>query len=288
MSTALIAEDEPLLADALQAGLREVWPALQVLEVAGDGIKAATKALALRPDVLFLDIRMPGLTGLEVCERLADDWPVDAAFPLIVFVTAYDEYALKAFDARAVDYLVKPVSTERLAAACERLKARLAERARPSGDALDEALRQLHAVLPALRTAADGTGAGAVTPVQVVEALKPLPLDFVRAAHGNETRLIRPGDILALEADDKYVVVYTVPDAAGKPVGESLLRTPLKELVPRLDAAQFWQIHRSTVINTAFLDRATRDDEGRLTVRLKGLAKPLAVSRLYAHLFKPD
>jgi DNA-binding LytR/AlgR family response regulator len=286
MPTALIAEDEPLLADALQAALREVWPALQVLEVAPDGEKAATKALALRPDVLFLDIRMPGLTGLEVCERLADDWPSDTAFPQIVFVTAYDEYAVQAFEARAVDYLMKPVNAQRLGKTCERLQAALATRTAPGGDALAQALQQLHAALPAVRAAAHPVPDA--QPLAELQAIKPLPLDFVRAAHGNETRLIRPADVIALEADDKYVVVYTVPEAAEKPAGESLIRTPLKELLPRLDATVFWQVHRSTVINTTHLERARRDDEGRLTVRMRGLTKPLAVSRLYAHLFKAD
>lgn len=278
-ATALIAEDEPLLADALQAALREVWPALQVLEVAPDGVKAATKALALRPDVLFLDIRMPGLTGLEVCERLADDWPSEAPFPQIVFVTAYDQYAVQAFEARAVDYLMKPVDAARLAKTCERLKAALASRTPPGGEALAQALQQLHAALPAIRAAAHPVPDA--QPLAELQAIKPLPLDFVRAAHGNETWLIRPADVIALEADDKYVVVYTAE-------GESLIRTPLKELLPRLDATVFWQVHRSTIINTAHLVRAQRDDEGRLVVHLRGLPKPLAVSRLYAHLFKAD
>src|SRR5262245_54084579 len=144
---ALIAEDEPLLLQGLRAELQRQWPDLQIVAALGDGDSALHEAMAQRPDVCFLDIRMPGASGLEVAQALAEDWPVGEVFPLLVFITAYDQYALQAFDAQAVDYLVKPLQAERLAACVQRLRARLAERARADG--LPQAMQQLRALLAA-------------------------------------------------------------------------------------------------------------------------------------------
>lgn len=269
---ALIAEDEPILAQALQAALARLWPELSVATV-GNGVDAIEQALAQHPDVLFLDIKMPGKTGLEAAQELAEDWPDDSGFPLVVFVTAYDEYALQAFEQAAVDYVLKPVSDERLARTIARLKERMAQnermqqqsrpqaRQQPGHDELARIIEQLRALAP---QAAAPAG----------ERLR-----FIRAGVGNQVRVIPVEEVVAFQASDKYVTVLTVD-------GEVLIRTSLKELLPQLDPACFWQIHRGTVVNASRIHSAVRDDAGKLAVRLHGVPKPLPVSRLFAHLFK--
>ena len=261
MTTALIAEDEPLLAAALQAELAQLWPALRIAATVGDGASAVAQALALAPDVCFLDIRMPGLSGLEAAQALAEDWPGDAAFPLIVFVTAYDHYALQAFDAQAVDYVVKPVQRERLAACVTRLRTRLAERA-PHGDALQRSVEQLRALLGAAP----------------VSATRPW-LDVIQAQVGAVVHLVPIDQVLYFEAADKYVRVVTVER-------EHLIRLSLKELLPQLDPARFWQVHRGTVVRANAIASALREESGKVTLTLRGHPDRLSASRLYAHLFR--
>jgi len=265
-ATALIAEDEPLLAQALQNELHALWPALRMLATAGDGLRAVQLALQHRPDVLFFDIRMPGLNGLEAAAELTEEWPENQPFPLLVFVTAYDQYALAAFDAHAADYVLKPVRAERLAQTVVRLQNALCQRqpAPHSSEQLDPVLNQLRALLSASN-----------------EATKPeAHLQLLQASVGNQLRMVPVAEVLHLEAADKYVRVFTTDGA------EVLLRTPLKELVQRLDAQVFWQVHRGSVVRATAIESVTRDESGRLSLRLKGLPTRLSISRLYAHLFK--
>ncbi len=272
-ATALIAEDEALLAQALQRELHTLWPALQVLATAGDGLSAVQLALQHRPNVLFFDIRMPGQSGLEAAAELAEEWPDDTPFPLLVFVTAYDQYAIQAFEAQAVDYVLKPVRADRLAQTVARLQNTLQQRPQhpAAPDLLHEpVLAQLRALL-SLRT--ENT-----RPQHLEPALPPLQL--LQASVGKQLRMVPVAEVLHLEAADKYVRVFTTDGA------EVLLRTPLKELMQRLDAQVFWQIHRGSVVRASAIDAVTRDDSGRLSLRLKGLPNKLNVSRLYAHLFK--
>ena len=275
--TALIAEDEPLLAAALQTELARAWPELNVLAVVGDGVSAVHHALQLQPDVLFFDIRMPGMSGLDAAATLADEWNTDAPaghdFPALVFVTAYDQYAVQAFEAQAMDYLLKPLQTERLQKTISKVQLALAKRAQTAinsgayaatGDSpLDSTLAQLRHLL---------TAQTAVTPATT-------PLKLIQASVGNAICMVPVEEVVYFEAADKYVRVLT----AGH---EYLIRTPLKELLPQLDPAVFWQIHRGTVVHAARLDTVTRDEAGKLSVALRGRTERLPVSRLYAHLFK--
>jgi DNA-binding LytR/AlgR family response regulator len=285
----LVAEDEPLLAASLVAELAAVWPELQVQAQVGDGLQAVAQSLALLPDVCFFDIRMPGCTGLEAAQALAEDWPDDAAFPLLVFVTAYDSYALQAFEAQAVDYLVKPVTRPRLLACVTRLKDRLKGRfdaqtaALPqtqpqTADSLQHTMAQLRSLLAAnlARPAAAAVGA-AGAPGQT-EA--PVPrLAVVQAQVGNLVHMVPVEEVLYFEAADKYVRVVTAQR-------EHLIRASLKDLLPQLDPQVFWQVHRGTVVQARLVASARREESGKVTLALKGSADKLTASRLYAHLFK--
>ncbi len=270
-TTALIAEDEPLLAQALQSELAQAWPTLQVLRTVGDGASAVEAALALQPDVLFFDIRMPGLSGLEAAAELADTWPTAGPqakpFPALVFVTAYDQYAVQAFEAQAVDYLLKPVQAVRLQKTVSKLQKSLANTAQaaPEKGASSE---PLEAALAQLR--------GLLAPV-VAPGLAPLKV--LQASVGNHIHLIPVEDVVYLEAADKYLRVLTATQ-------EYLLRTPLKELLPQLDAQTFWQVHRGTVVRVQAIRSLSRDEAGRLSLTLHHRSEKLPVSRLYAHRFK--
>ena len=267
MTTALIAEDELLLAQALRAELARAWPELQLLEPAIDGDEAVERALEQRPDIVFLDIRMPGRSGLEAAEAIVEEWPAEAgALPLIVFVTAYDQYALQAFERAAVDYLQKPVQPARLAACCTRLKDMIALRAaaRTSAPPDDAALLgRLRALLgaPSEATAAQG------------------PLTILQASIGATLHMIPLVDVVYFEAADKYVRVVTA-------TREALIRMSLRELLPRLSADVFWQIHRGTVVRADAIATATRDDSGKVFLTLRQRPERLVASRLYAHLFR--
>lgn len=248
MTTALIADDEPHLAQYLKQQLAACWPELEIVGVAKNGIEAAAQINALQPELAFLDIQMPGLTGLEVAQGIEGGTRV-------VFVTAYDEYAVEAFDAAALDYLLKPLKTERLLACVSRLKEALGQSVEESR--LAQTLQRL------LPSAAQGQPR----------------LRFIRAASGDLTHQVAVDEVLFFHADDKYTVVRTAQ-------GEHLIRTTITDLAAQLDPEQFWQVHRSTLINLAHLAGTRRDEMSRLFVRIKGHAQELPVSRAYVHLFK--
>ena len=256
---ALVAEDEPILAYALVQALNRLWPELQIGAVVANGVTAVQETLAQRPEIVFFDIQMPGKTGLEAAHELAEDWPADVPFPLVVFITAHDKFALEAFEQAAVDYVLKPISDARLNKTVERLKERLA-RHDEQGSELERVVGQLRTLVPAAPVAAER-------------------LTIIRAAVGNQIRLIPIGDVLYFEATDKYVSVVTADS-------ESLIRTTLKDLLPQLDADQFWQIHRSTVVNVNSIQVATRDEDGKLSVKLRDRDVSFPVSRVFAHLFR--
>jgi len=256
--TALIAEDEPLLAAGLAADLARLWPELRIVASVGDGLAAQEQTLALKPDVCFFDIRMPGATGLEAAQALAEDWPEETPFPLLVFVTAYGDHALEAFEAQAVDYLIKPPDAAKLAACVQRLQRRLA--ARPGAPGLEAALGQLRGLL------------GVTAPAQP-------RLAVIQAQVGALVHLVPVEEVIYFEAADKYVRVLTE-------AREHLIRTSLRELLPQLDPQQFWQVHRGTVVQARCITSARREESGKVTLMLRGRPETLTVSRLYAHLFK--
>ena len=278
-ATALIAEDEPLLADALRADLARLWPDLQIVAQVADGLSAVRQALALRPRVCFLDIRMPGATGLEAAQALAEDWPLDAPFPLLVFVTAYDRYALQAFEAQAVDYLVKPVDARRLASCVERLQKRLADSAGPAATSPAAAAgagaapfnAPQEATLAQLRALLAGSAPPPAVPAQ--------RLAVVQAGVGNTVHMVPVAEVLYFEAADKYLRVVTAER-------EHLIRLSLRELLPQLDPGQFWQVHRGLVVRASAISTAQRDESGKVLLSLRGRPERLTGSRLYAHLFK--
>ncbi|RYF27186.1 MAG: response regulator transcription factor [Comamonadaceae bacterium] len=263
---ALIAEDEPLLAAALQQALAAAWPQLHIEATVGDGLSAVQQALALRPDVLWFDIRMPGLSGLDAAVEIAEAWPAGEPFPLLVFVTAYDQYAVQAFEAQAVDYVLKPVQPDRLRKTVLKLQQALAMRA-PAAQALDHALSQLRELVALPGAASVGVSGG-------VERLT-----MIQASAGTQIHLVPIGEVLYFEAADKYVRVLTAER-------EYLIRTPLKELTEQLDPAAFWQVHRGTLVRGAAIASAQRDEAGRMHLRLHQRPELLPVSRLYMHRFK--
>ena len=252
MTTALIAEDEPLMRERLVAALKTAWPELETPFVANNGSEALALWNAHRPDVAFLDIRMPGKTGLEVAAEIGD-----AAH--IVFITAYDEYAVQAFQNGAVDYLLKPVETERLISAVARLKKRLAEKPADITGLLAQLLNQ--------NSKPAGNKAG--------------KLKWIRASLGNQTRLIDVDSVLFFQSDTKYTRIVMKES-------EALMRSPLKELVEGLDEEIFWQVHRGVIVNAHAIDRAVREAPEKLVIHLKGHKETLPVSRQYYHLFKQD
>ena len=261
-ATALIGEDEPLLAAALQAELATAWPSLQILTTVGDGASAVREALARQPDVLFFDIQMPGMSGLDAALTLVDVWPQapDKPFPALVFVTAYDQYALQAFEAQAIDYVLKPVQAARLAKTVSKVQSALAQRSHGASD--------IEATVTQLR----GLVTQPVTPSVA-------PLRVIQASVGSSIRMVPIEEVLFFEAADKYVRVLTAQH-------EYLIRTPLKELTAQLDAQTFWQIHRGTIVRAGSIEAVNRDESGKLWLNLRGLPQKIAVSRLYAHLFK--
>jgi DNA-binding LytR/AlgR family response regulator len=254
--TCVIAEDEALLREALVDQLRQAWPALQVLAECEDGASAVDALAEFQPDVAFLDIRMPGLSGLEVAAAAAEASPRTR----IVFVTAYDQYAVDAFERGAVDYLLKPIRPERLAATVERLQSQ-------RGDADAAALAALLERL--------GPRVGPGRPRDNA----PPPLTWITASAGRETRLILVDDVAYFRADNKYTTVVTAE-------GEALLRTPIRDLLTVLDATTFKQIHRSTIVNLKAVAGVVRDDSGRGTVRLRSRPETLAVSAPFMALFR--
>lgn len=260
--TAILAEDEPVLARTLRRLLEQAWPELQIVAMAEDGLQATEQGLMHAPDIMFLDIKMPGRNGIEVAEVMADEWPESSAEPLFVFVTAYDNFAVSAFERAAVDYILKPLTPERLAQTVERLKARLAER-RHNPQAGDMA--QLMQRMQSMRDAPDAPR----------ERIK-----VIRAGVGNTVRMIPVTDVICFEATEKYVNVVT----AG---GEALVRMSLRELMASIDSTDFLQVHRSVLVNSNAILSATREENGHYSLQLRGLDRPLKVSRAFSHLFRP-
>lgn len=256
--TAVIAEDESLLAAQLKARLAKVWPELEILATVGDG-EAALEAIAEhQPDLAFLDIQMPELTGIEVARRLAAD-PEQRCH--VVFVTAYDQYAVQAFETGAIDYLLKPYTEDRLSAAAERLRQRLEAKAAAPADptsAPPAELARLLALLPAPQS----------------ERLR-----WIKAGSGDKLKLIPVEEVLFFQSDEKYTLVAT----AGS---DALIRTTIRELVAGLDQELFWQIHRSTLVNARAIESVSRDARGQAMVKVKGRPETLTVSRPYSHLFR--
>jgi DNA-binding LytR/AlgR family response regulator len=246
-TTAVIADDEPRLAEYLRDRLAALWPGLVIVGIAHNGPEARALIAREAPDIAFLDIRMPGLSGLEVARAAGRDVRV-------VFVTAFDEYAIEAFRHAAVDYVLKPVEDDRLADTVARLK-------EAPGDAGGTSVRDVLAAIASLRENA------------------PERLAWIRASRGSQVVLIDVDEVCYFQANDKYTSVFTAD-------GESLIRTPLRELAGQLDPRHFWQVHRGTIVNLRHVAATVRDVAGRVTLRMQARPETVAVSRAYAHLFK--
>lgn len=270
--TALIAEDEPHLARALKDELARIWPELHVVAIVGDGLSAVQQTLTLKPDILFFDIRMPGLSGLDAAAELADAW-VGHVFPSLVFVTAYDQYALQAFDAQAVDYLLKPVQPQRLQQTVVKLRLAGINRTHTAADNVVNFNETLSQIRHLIRHDHAST--------EAVATLKVIKVNLPHLA--GSIKMIPVEEILYFVATDKYVQIIALDGPVYK---DYLIRTPLKELLPQLDSEIFWQIHRGTVVRASSIDTVHRDEAGKLSLTLRGRPNKFAVSRLYAHLFK--
>jgi DNA-binding LytR/AlgR family response regulator len=254
MPTALIAEDEAPLRRALRDELEHLWPQLRIVAECEDGIAAMEALVAYRPVITFLDIRMPGVSGLDVARAAA------SGGAMVVFTTAYDEYAIRAFEAGAVDYLLKPVQRERLQATLARLQARLQSVAFSSTQD-DAQVRDIDALESRLRP--DGARA----------------IRWISAAVGDSVRMIGIEQVLFFQAQDKYVRVVTVD-------GEAIIRMPIKDVLAGLDPDEFWQVHRGTVVRVAAIDRLRKDDLGKSHLQLRGHAERLPVSTAFLHRFR--
>jgi DNA-binding LytR/AlgR family response regulator len=251
MPTAIIADDERLMRDQLRMRLEQVWPELEIVGEAKNGDEAVELVGQCKPDFTFLDIRMPGKTGIEAAREIGDS-------SQIVFVTAYDQYAVEAFERGAVDYVLKPSEPERLKVTVERLKARLAKPGTVVNDSVTAMLSQL---------------------AEKIAAPKPKHLQWIQASIGQDLRMIPVEDILFFRSDEKYTCVQTASF-------EALIRKPVRDLADELDPALFWQIHRATLVNVNAIEGVTRDIRGRHLVLVKGRPEKLEVSRSFLHLFK--
>ncbi len=281
---ALIADDERLLREQLRARLAEVWPELVIAAEAKNGDEAVQLTEAHHPDLVFLDIRMPGMTGIEAARAIAqlpsdDDTPDAWLGCEVVFITAYDQYAVEAFEHGAVDYVLKPAERERLAVTVERLKKRLAQR---HGGAPTDAPTDA----PDGADAAPGAGPSAADMQLLLQKLQarmvpngPPQLRWIQATVGSNIQMIPVEEVLFFISDEKYTRVQTA-------ALEALIRKPIKELIAELDANVFWQIHRSTLVNTRFISGVSRDLRGRQLVAVKGHPEKLEVSRSFTGLFK--
>jgi len=252
--TAIIAEDEPILRAQLKSKLAKLWPELAVVADVGDGELALEAIAEHHPHLAFLDIQMPEMTGIEVARSLASNPELRCH---IVFVTAFDQYAVEAFEANAVDYVLKPYSDARLQTAVDRLKARLSTQPQPAPQDLGALVASIAAKLNPQR-----------------EQLK-----WIKASVGQTLRLIPVDDVLFFQAGDKYTTVAT------KDL-DALIRTPIKEILDGIDSEKFWQIHRSTIVNASAIESVSRDFRGQASVKVKGRKENLVVSRPFSHLFK--
>ncbi len=263
---AVIADDEPILRHHLSRALAEVWPELEIAAAAGNGIEALEAISTHQPDVVFLDIRMPELDGMGVAKALSKLEKT----PHIVFTTAYREYAINAFEQNALDYLLKPLSEQRLEQACDKVKSRLAERSDRNvvqGQYDHEHLGSL------------------IEQINLLSQPKPIEyLNWVKASKGDDIYIISVADILYFKAEDKYISVFKKSDDAPNGADEYIIRSALKGLIHQLNPEQFWQIHRSTIVNVSAIDKVNKDFTGRLSVLIGGYKLP--VSRSAQTLFK--
>jgi len=257
--TALIADDEAPMRDLLRSRLQQVWPDLQIVAEAANGVEAVELGEQFRPDIAFLDIRMPGMSGIEAARRLYER-------SHIVFATAYDQYALDAFEQGALDYLLKPVSAERLATTCARLQARLRARAATAAEAAPQDIGQQ---LAKLTTLLENRG----------KPEKPAYLRWIQAQVGSSLRMVSTREILFFQSDEKYTRVQTVG-------AEFLIRKTLKELLDELDPDEFWRIHRSTLVRVDAIAEVKRDLRGRQMLKVRGYPGELEVSRNHSYLFQ--
>jgi len=263
---AVIADDEPLMREQLRARLGEVWPELEIVAEAKNGIEAVEKTAALRPDLVFLDIRMPGKTGVEAARDIAGMAPLPGQpLPEIVFVTAFDQYAVEAFEQGVIDYVLKPAERERLQVTVDRIRKRLDERDSQAGGSGGETHAALQQVLEKLQRQLSGSGKTG--------------LRWIQASVGQQIVMIPVEEVLFFVSDEKYTRVQTASQ-------EALIRKPIKELIEELDPQLFWQIHRSTLVNTRAIAGVSRDFRGRQLVHIKGRSDRLEVSRSFTHLFK--
>ena len=274
---AVIADDERLMREQLRARLAEVWPALQIVAEARNGLEAVELVNQHRPELVFLDIRMPGLTGVDAARQIAQmEIGDDEHLPEIVFITAYDQYAVEAFEQGVCDYVLKPAERERLQRTTQRIQQRLALRDAPAADAADT-------------TRHDAGNTTSPTPPlqqllhklasQLNPGAAPKYLDWIQASVGSGLQMIAVAEVLFFISDEKYTRVQT-------PTVEALIRKPIKELIDELDPAVFWQIHRSTLVNVKAISGITRDFRGRQIVTVRGHGEKLEVSRSYTTLFK--
>jgi DNA-binding LytR/AlgR family response regulator len=267
---AVLADDERLMREQLRARLAETWPELELVAEARNGVEAVALVAEHRPDIVFLDIRMPGLTGVEAAKQIAQmEIGADELLPEIVFITAYDQYAVEAFEQGVADYVLKPAERERLAVTVARLKKRLAARASGDVDAAADASpapQPLQQLLHQLTAKMNPGGT-------------PQYLQWIQASVGQAIQMIPVDEVLFFISDEKYTRVQTANL-------EALIRKPIKELVDELDPKQFWQIHRSTLVNVKAIAGVTRDFRGRQIVAVKGHKEQLEVSRSYLGLFK--
>ncbi|MGB9109962.1 MAG: LytTR family DNA-binding domain-containing protein [Telluria sp.] len=258
MPTAIIADDERLMRDLLRTRLSQVWPELEIVGEAKNGDEAVQLVNALRPDLTFLDIRMPGKTGMEAARDIG-------GASQVVFVTAYDQYAVEAFERGAVDYVLKPPEPERLKITVERLKERLSSPAGAGATASANVSDTVTAMLSQL--------------AEKIAAPKPKYLQWIQASIGQDLRMIPVEEILFFRSDEKYTCVQTEKF-------EALIRKPVRDLADELDPSLFWQIHRATLVNVNAIEGVTRDIRGRHLVLIKGRPDKLEVSRSFLHLFK--
>jgi DNA-binding LytR/AlgR family response regulator len=255
MPTAIIADDERLMRDQLRMRLEQVWPELDIVGEAKNGEEAVELVGQCKPDFTFLDIRMPGKTGIEAAREIGER-------SHIVFVTAYDQYAVEAFERGAVDYVLKPSEPERLKVTVERLKERLRARLEQPGLVVNDSVTAMLSQL-----------------AEKIAAPKPKHLQWIQASIGQDLRMIPVEDILFFRSDEKYTCVQTA-------TFEALIRKPVRDLADELDPALFWQIHRATLVNVNAIEGVTRDIRGRHLVLVKGRPEKLEVSRSFLHLFK--
>jgi len=277
---AVLADDERLMREQLRLRLSQAWPALDIVGEARNGLEAVELVSQHRPEVVFLDIRMPGLSGVDAArEILQMETAEDEWLPEIVFITAYDEYAVQAFEHGAVDYVLKPAAVERLVKTAERLAQRLAARLQPA---------QAQADAPAASASQGGAGAGS-SPASMQALLQQLSaqlsgqapqyLEVLQANAGSTVQVIPVREVLFFVSDEKYTRVQTA-------AAEALIRKPIKELVNELDPRHFWQIHRSAIVNVQAVAQVVRDERGRQIVHLNGHPQKLEVSRSFAGVFK--